>query len=176
MEQTYRQSSVSLCITLGVILSLLTVLAYAFSLDLFTKWWFGLLTPLLVIVFGVVASSKTRKLTEGFTSFKEAFTGYFITVVIGWSISTAVALLLFNVVDTEAAQILNDKVIESSAAMMERFGTPQSEIEKMVVQMENENQFSVKNYLIGWAGWIVFFSIIGLIVALIFKQKDPHKA
>jgi phosphoglycerol transferase MdoB-like AlkP superfamily enzyme len=175
MENAYRKSATSYGITLGVILSLLTVIGYAVYLDLFTAWWFVILKILLIIVFGILSSNKTKQLVEGYTTFKQAFTGYFITIALGTFISTVVSLLIFNVIDTDAAQILNEKIIENSEAMMQKFGAPQSEIDKAIVAMEEDNQFSMMNYIKGWFGVLVFYAVVGLIVALIFREKDPTK-
>ena len=76
MENAYRKSATSYGITLGVILSLLTVIGYAVYLDLFTAWWFGILNILLIIGFGILSAKKTKQLVEGYTTFKQAFTGY----------------------------------------------------------------------------------------------------
>lgn len=59
--------------------------------------------------------------------------------------------------------------------MMQKFGAPQSEIDKAIVAMEEDNQFSMMNYIKGWFGFLVFYAVVGLIVALIFREKDPTK-
>ena len=56
---------------------------------------------------------------------------------------------------------------------MAKFGSTQEQIDLTIAGMEQENQFSLKNQAIGLATNIVFYSIIGLIVALVFRQKQP---
>ena len=58
METSTKSIAINFGLYLGGILSLLTVMAYAISLDLFTKWWFGIAMMILVIVLGVMSSTK----------------------------------------------------------------------------------------------------------------------
>ena len=176
MENAYRKAAISNGVILGVVSALVTVVIYAVNLDLFTKWWVGIISFLIVLGFGVYSASKTKQLVQGFTSFKQAFTGYFITIVIGTAIGTLVSILLFNVVDTEAALVVQEKIVDATEEMMTNFGAPQSEIDKAIIEMEKTNQFGLYNQAKGWVFGLAFYAVIGLIVALIFREKDPNKA
>lgn len=177
MEKSLKSSSANYGIYLGLILSALTVIGYAVSLDLFTKWWFGIVFLLLVIIIGIMSSMKARKLLGGFISFKNAFTAYFIAILVGIVISSIVSILIFNVVDPEAATILQDKIIESQVKMMSNFGTPQEAIDQMVTEMRaNGSMYSIGNILKSIAFQLIGFSIVGLIVAAVVKKNDPNAA
>lgn len=177
MEKSLKSSSLNYGLYLGLILSALTVVGYAVSLDLFTKWWFGILMMLLVIIFGIMSSMKARSLMGGFINFKNAFTAYFIAILVGILISSVVSIIIFNVVDPDAALTLQDKIIEMQVEMMERFGTPQSAIDQAVNDMEaNGNMYSIGNILKSIAFQLVGFSIVGLIVSLVVKRNDPDAA
>lgn len=177
MEKSLKSSSLNYGLYLGLILSALTVVGYAVSLDLFTKWWFGIFMLLLVIVFGIMSSMKARKLMGGFISFKNAFTAYFIAILIGILISSIVSIIIFNVVDPEAAITLQDKIIETQVGMMEKFGTPQEAIDKAINDMQaNGNMYSIGNILKSIAFQLIGYSIVGLIVALVVKKNDPNAA
>jgi len=173
MEKSLKQIAINYGIYLGLILSSITIIAYAVSLDLFTKWWYGVILLLIVLVFGVVSSAKAKSILGGFISFKQAFSAYFIPVAVGVIISAGVSMLLFNVVDVEAAEVIKEKSIEAQVKMLEGFGATQSAIDQVVAEMETTNQFGVVSLLQAIAGQLVFYSIIGLIVALIMKKKDP---
>ena len=152
-------------------------LQYAVYLDLFTKWWFGIGSLLLIIVFGIISSVKARKLLGGFISFKNAFTAYFITILVALVISTIVNLIIFNVVDPDAALVLKEKIIESQMAMMERFGAPHESIDQAIAEMRaQDNMFSIGSIFKSLAYQLVGFSIVGLIVAAVVKRKDPNAA
>lgn len=176
MEKSIKTSAINYGIYLGLLLALVGVLAYAINIELLTKWWFGIILFLVVIAFGIVSTAKSKGILKGFISFKQAFSSYFITVAIGVIISAIVGILLYNVIDPEAAEVLKEKVIETSTAMMERFGTPQEQIDQAIAQMEAENQFDVLNQLKSLAFQLIFYAVIGLIVALGFKKSDPNAA
>ena len=129
---------------------------------------------LVIIAFGIVSTAKAKGILGGFINFKQAFSSYFITIAIGIIISTVVSVLLFNVIDTEAAEILKEKIIESTTKMMEGFGAPQTEIDKAIGKMEDQNQFGALSQLKSIAFQLIFYAVIGLIVALSFKKIDPN--
>lgn len=175
MEHIYKKSAISYGLTLGMVSALITVLIYALNLSLFTKWYIGIITFLVALIFGILSAKKTKELVEDYTSFKQAFSGYFITIAIGLAISTAVSILLFNVVDPEAALIVQEEIITATEKMMQNFGAPQESIDISLAEMENSNQFGLVNQLKGYVFSLAFYAVIGLIVALIFREKDPTK-
>lgn len=176
MEKSLRSSAVQYGLYIGLILSAVTIVAYAVDLELLTKWWLGIVLFLVIIVIGIVSTAKAKSLLNGFISFKQAFTAWFTTIVVGILISTVVNIVLFNVIDPEAAEIIKQNTIEATVSMMENFGTPQEAIDQAVIEIENTNQFAVGNLLKSLAWQFLFYAVIGLIVALIMKKKDPDLA
>lgn|SRR5690606_6684585 len=174
MENSKKSIAINYGLYLGSLLAILTALAYAINLDLLTNMWYGIFIFIAIIVFGIISVAKTKQLQNGFATFKESFTSYFITVLIGLLVSTIVSYLLFNFIDTEAANILKEKTIESTIQMLESFNTPADKIAETVEQIESQNQYSILNILKGLAGYLVFFSIIGLIVAAAMKKTNPN--
>ena len=133
METTTKSSATNNGLYLGGILSLITVLLYAVNLDLFTEWWLGIILFVVVVAFGVISAIKSRTLLNGFISFKQAFTSYFITVLIGSIISTVLGIVIFTFIDPEAATYINEQILVVTKQTMERFGMPQ---EAMQVALE----------------------------------------
>lgn len=169
-----RKSAVNYGVVLGIILALITTLMYVVNTELFTQWWIGIITLIIVVITGIVSTAKSKSLLGGFMSFKEAFSSYFITVAVGLLISTVVGILLFTVIDPELADYLNDRTIEITREFMEGFGAPEEEINKALAEMEGKNNFSLANQLKSYVFGLVFQAVIGLLVALIFKKKDPN--
>lgn len=169
-----KQSALQYGYILGGILSLITVLMYALNPELFTKWWMGIITLLIVIAVGIVSTGKAKGLLGGFISFKEAFSAYFITIAVGLAISTVVSILLFTVVDPDLAAYINERAIEMTREFMERFNTPEAEMEKALAEMEGVDNFSAINQVKSYFMRLVGFAVLGLLVALILKQKDPN--
>jgi hypothetical protein len=56
---------------------------------------------------------------------------------------------------------------------MESFNIPNEGIAEAVEKIESQDQFSIGNIIKGLAGYLVFFSIIGLIVAAAMKKSNP---
>jgi len=176
MEKSIKSISVNQGVTLGVVLTIVTVLMYVVSLETFTKWWLGILLLLAIIAFGVIASLKVRKALGGYISFKNAFTSYFITVAVGTAISTLVGILIFAIIDPEAAQFLNERIIEMTMETMEKFGTPESTINEAIAKMEGQNNFSIGKQLQSYVIRLLILSVLGLIVAVSVKKTNPNEA
>lgn len=176
MENSLRKSAINYGLYIGVILSAFTIIGYIVDLTILTKWWLGLILFLVILALGIVSVAKGKSILGGFMSFKQAFTSWFLTIVVGLVISTTVNILIFNIVDPEAAEILKEMTIESAVSMMENFNAPQSEIDKAVADMENDNQFGAVNLLKSLVYQFLFYAVIGLIVAAVMKKKDPDAA
>ena len=176
MENPAKKISTSYGIYLGVSLILIVVLAYAFDLSLFTKWWFGISLLIFVVIMACISTSKAKKVSTSLFKFKDAFGAYFLTIFIGTFISLLFGILLFNVIDSQAAETLTELTIESTREMMEGFGAPEAQINEALQKMQNENQYSIMNQLKGYGFQLIMYAVIGLIVALVFKEKDTTNA
>ena len=175
MEPTTKSSSVNYGLYLGAILSIWTVLIYGTgNLELLVNFWvIFLITPVLIISFGIISTSKAKAIQEGYINFKEAFTSYFITIVIGIVVSSLVSYLIFNVIDTAAGLELIDIAIEKSVKLMKRFGAPADQIALQVEAIENQDK-GLQSQLLQVLQGIVIFSVIGLIVAAIMKKNKEE--
>ena len=177
MEKSLKSSAINYGIYLGLILSGFSIIAYVFKLELLVNFWLVLLLlPLIVITFGIISTAKSKGILEGFINFKQAFTSYFITVAIGAIISSLVMVILFNFIDPDAAITLKEIGLEKSRSFMESMGAPESEINKALALAEEQDSFGLLPQLKGLAQALVFYSVIGLIVALIMKKNDPNAA
>ena len=135
--------------------------------------WLGIGLLLVTIAFGIVSIAKSKSILNGFLSFKQAFSAYFITVAIGIAISTVLSALLFNFIDTEAAEIIKEKTVEATLSFMEGFNAPPESIAEAIEKIESQNQYGIGNLLKSLAWALLFQSIIGLIVAAIMKKSNP---
>ncbi|SRX55736.1 DUF4199 domain-containing protein [Aequorivita sp. CIP111184] len=169
-----KKSAVNYGLILGVVLALMTTLMYVLNTELFTKWWIGILSFLIVIVVAIVSVAKAKGILGGVMSFKEAFTVYFITVAIGSLISTLVGILIFNIIDPDLAAFLQERTLEMTAEFLQKLGTPQIEIDKQMAKMADQDNFAILSQLKNYVFGLAFMSVIGLLVALIFKTKNPN--
>ena len=173
MEKSLKSRAVNYGLYLGLILSAFTIVAYSINIELLVNFWLVLLLlPLLVILFGIISSIKSRSALGGFISFKQAFSSYFITVAIGVIISTLVTVILFNFIDPDAAITLKEIGLEKSRSFMESMGAPSSEIDKALATANEQDTLGFKAQALSLAQGLVFYAVIGLIV----KKKDPNAA
>ena len=161
---------------MGLVLTLLTVIFYVVDISLFTSLWILLLNFLIILAFGIIAAASTKKLMDGFPSFKQVFTTYTITMAVGLLISTLIMIVLFNFIDPEAAETVKDLSIEQSVEFMERFGAPESEIQKQIAVIQEQDTYGIGTQLKNYVFFLAFMLVIGLLVSLIFRKKDPNKA
>lgn len=177
MEKSLKSVAINYGIYLGCGLVIYTVLCYIIDIEFLVNLWVNLLIlPVAIVTVGVISSSKARSLLGGFINFKQAFTAYFIPVAIGIIISTIVSIILFNFIDPEAAEQLKEITINKSVTFMESMGAPQEDINNTIETMENQENFAVGTQLRSLAQSILFFTVIGLLVGLIMKKKDPNLA
>ncbi|MBT7850519.1 MAG: DUF4199 domain-containing protein [Flavobacteriaceae bacterium] len=176
MEPTTKSSVINNGLYLGGILSLITVLVYAVNLDLFTEWWLGILLFVLVFVYGIVSAVKSRTILGGFISFKQAFTSYFVTIAIGTLISTVLGIVIFTIIDPEAATYLNEQILVVTKQTMQRFGMPEEAMQAALEEASQKNNFSLGMQSQGFVFRLAFYAVIGLIVALIVKKTDNKEA
>ena len=176
MEPTNKSNSINLGLYLGATLAAIVVLVYAVNLDLMVEWWLNVALLAVVIAFGVVAAKRAKNNNGGFLSFKEAFVNYFITIAVGTAISTVIGIVIFNVVDPEAAAHLNEQILLKSKQMMEGFGMPQEAMAAALDEASKKDNFSIGSQLQSYVFSLALYAVIGLIVALIIKKNDTSKA
>ena len=118
-----------------------------------------------------VVNEKTKKEINGDFTFKDAFTTYFISAVVGILISTIFNILLFNFIDPSAKDTLNEITIKYTINMMQKFGAPSSSINEAIKGMKESSPYDIDSLLKGMITSIVFSSIFGLIMAAFFKTR-----
>jgi phosphate starvation-inducible membrane PsiE len=176
METTNKSNSINLGLYLGATLAAIVVLIYAIDLDLMVEWWLSVALLTVVIAFGVVAAKRAKKNNVGLLSFKEAFVNYFLTIAVGTAISAVVGIVIFNVVDPEAAAHLNEQILLKSKQMMEGFGMPQEAMATALDEASKKDNFSIGSQLQSYVFSLALYAIIGLIVALIVKKTNTSEA
>ncbi|MDO5977729.1 DUF4199 domain-containing protein [Flavivirga spongiicola] len=174
MEKSLKSIAINHGLYLGIALSLFTLIGYAINLGLLVNYWVMLLIlPLSIIIFGIISTSKIKGKFDGFLSFKEAFSSFFITVAIGVIVSTLVSIIIFNFIDPDAAIETKEILITNTENFMRGMNAPLEAIAESVEQIENQDTFSLGAQFKSLAQSLVFFAIIGLIVAAVMKKNNP---
>lgn len=150
-----------------------TLIAYLTNLSLMVNPWAGISLWVITLIIYIVAVSRTRSGLGGYISFRDAFSSFILAYIISSLVATAFNILLFTAVDPGAAEELQEMSIDATVQMMDNFGTPESQIEETIEQMEGSNQFSVIQMVKGFFWGIFIYAVIGLIVAAIMKKNPP---
>ncbi len=175
MNEIIKKNGISYGIVTGVVSALITTLIYSIDLKLFTSMWVGFASIAIYIVIGVILLSKTKKELNGIFPFKDAFTTYFISAVVGILISVVFNIILFNFIDPSAKETIKELSIKYAVEMMKKFNTPSAAINEAVKKLQENDQFSIIELLKGSVFSIVFSALFGLLLALIFKSKSSQE-
>jgi hypothetical protein len=171
MTEAVKKNGLNFGIILGVIGIVVTTLIYTIDINMFVSIWLGICLFLVNLIIGIVAVVKTKKALGGLITFKEAFTTYFITMALGALINTLFMFILFNFIDPSAKEIITEKSVETTAKMMQGFGAKTEDIKSTIEQIKATDNWSAFNLLKSYLFGLVFYIIIGLIVAAAFKNK-----
>ena len=174
METNMKNLSIEIGYKLGGILALSTILVYAIDFKLFLNPWVGIGFFIITVVAGVYSTIQSRKINNG-ASFKQAFTSYFIAVAVGYLLGNLTTILVFVIIDPEAAKVLDEEMLIMTKEMLEGFGMSSDMIALSMDEASKKSNFSLSSIAMQYVGNLVFFSLIGLLTSLIFK-KDKTEA
>ena len=172
METQAKKQALNLGLYMGLALIVVTSICYVINIGLLANFWVGLLNLLIVFSFALFSCYFTRKIM-GFPNFKDVFTSYTITVALGLAISTIFTIVLFNLIDPDAAEIIKEQSIVEMQSIMERFNAPQAEIDKAILQAQNADNFSIGSLIQNYFIFLAIMLLLGLFAALLFRKKDP---
>lgn len=175
MNEIIKKNGITYGIITGAVSALITTLIYSIDLKLFTSMWIGIVSIAIYVIIGIVLLSKTKQELKGIFSFKDAFTTYLISAVIGILISVLFNVVLFNLIDPAAKDSLKEITIKYSVEMMEKFNTPSSAINEAVKKLQESDPYSAIELIKGSVFKIAFSSLFGLLLALIFKSKPSQE-
>lgn len=175
MNAIVKNNGVTFGLLLGVILILTTTISYVIDYTLFMNMWIGISMIILYIIVGVVVVSKTKKQLGNQITFKEAFTSYFLAGIIAATMSVVFNIILFNYIDPQAKDSLNDMTRKYSIEMMEKFGAPASEVEKVRAELEATDNYSPAGLGKGLIFSFILNAVFAAILGLIFKNKVDYR-
>lgn len=172
-KDTILKSGLRYGINLGLIQIMVALLLYLMGVEYMVKWWVGLLNLVVIIGLLVYFGKKWRSSVGGFSDFKSMYMLLLSTHVVSLIIATVFNLLMYNVIDTNLAQNMEEHVIKNTVEMMENFGAPEESIEQTIVGLETfAEKFSVLGMLEQLFWSVIVGAILLTIPALILKKKD----
>lgn len=173
MNAIFKKNAINFGLFSGILGITITTLMYLIDLKLFVNMWIGIAMLVIWIIVGCVLLSKAKKENNGVMTFKEGFTTYFLSAVIGILISTTFNILLFNFIDPAAKDTLTEHLLDMQVGMLQKFNATQEQINEAIAKIKESSQFSIKGQLTGIIWSMVGAAIFGLILGAIFKSKSP---
>ena len=175
MQKSLKHTAKICGLLLATTLVIMTFTAYAINLSMFVNTTYGLAIYAVIISFGFYSVFQTKSNQGGVFSFKDAFSVYFITILIGLIIHTAVTYVLFNFIDNQAAIILKEKSIEQLTLVYKNMHKTPEEINKMIAIVKADNLYSLKNCFTAMVtSYLLPLSIIGLLIAAVMKKSNTN--
>lgn len=175
MNEIIKKNGILYGIITGIFGALITTLIYVINLELFTSIWIGLVSIALYVIIGIILLTKTKKELKGIFSFKDAFTTYFISAVIGIFISVAFNIILFNVIDPGVKDTLKELTIKYMIETLHKFNSPPSVINESMKKLQETDPYSVIELIKGTVFKIAFSALFGLLLALVFKSNTTQE-
>ena len=172
MKTELKNIATDLAYKLGGVLTITTVMAYSVDFKLFLNPFIGIGFGIFIILFGVYSIYQSKKHNSGIISFREAFKSYFITISLGYFIGSLTTILIFVIIDPEAAKILDEEMLVMTKEMLEGFGMSKEMIAMSLEEASKKSNFSLSSISLQYVMNIAFFSVIGLLVSLIFKKES----
>ena len=175
IHETIKKNGITFGIITGLTSVLITTLIYCIDLNLFTSPWIGFGSLAIYLIIAIVLLNKTKKEFSSTFSFKNAFTTYFISALLGIVISVSFNIILFNLIDPSAKETIKELTIKYMISTMGKFNAPAATINDAINDLKENDQFSVIGLLKGSLSNIVFCTIFGLILAAFFKSKPSSQ-
>ncbi|WDF57093.1 DUF4199 domain-containing protein [Mucilaginibacter sp. KACC 22063] len=186
MEMSVRdlqKKSATSGIILGIVLIVCSVLSFYFITTIATSIWMITLGPMffsviIPLIIAILFTSDLRKKIGGYWTFRQAVTGIFIMFFCAYVVSYIGYNLLFvRVIEPQAIQKTEEKVVGATTAVMEKQGVDQEKIDeqekKMRDQFDIQNNMTPVKIISGVGISLIFMFVIAMIFAAIFKKDPP---
>ncbi|MFY0481991.1 DUF4199 domain-containing protein [Flavobacterium sp. PLA-1-15] len=172
MTDIIKKTGFSIGLILGILLILLSSYIYFVNLALLTNVWAGVSTLALTIIFGIISIVVIKGKLGGFITFKEAFSGYFITILTGSLLSCLYLILIYNFA-------LSPEIKTNIVLAMRNFDVnllkqnlmPQENINQTLEFYKTFDPFTIKEVITAFIKYLLRDCLIGFLVALIFRNK-----
>lgn len=172
MTDTIKKTGFRWGLWAGLSLILLSTYIHFYHLELLTDVWVGVLTLLMTVVFGIVSILVVKKKLGGQIDFKEAFSAYFVTILIASLLSTVYLLLLYHfILSPETRDSIRQAMIDFNLNLMQQNLASQEDKDKAMEVYKTFDPFAPAQVLTAALKYLMRDCLIGFLVALIFRNK-----
>ena len=168
-----RKNTIGLGVKLGTLLFIITAIIYIVDINYFSNFLLMLVVYRVpVILFGIYAVINNKKFNNGFLSFKEAFTSYFLCIVLGYFIYNLAIIAIFKFIDPVAAEIINENTMVAMKEWMKSFGATSEMISATMQEMQKNNPYSYFNIATEFFTRLLMNTIFAIPLALMLKKQN----
>ena len=175
MNELIKTKGINFGLYYGLFLISLLLYAYAIDINFFVSYWYAGLVFVSFFVNGFWVLGSLKKAQDGFMSFKEGFSVFFISNALALLISAVLTFLIFSVIDPELQNTVKELTILTTTEMMENFNLPMDQMDKAIEDIRNQDNFSLVAQIKGYFSTLAISSIMGLLFALILKKNKEEE-
>lgn len=172
MKEIIKKTGIQYGLILGLIFALFSVYIHLVDTELIVNVWAGFFTLLLNVAIGIFAILAVKKQLGGLIVFKDAFSTYFLTVLVGSAINVVVLLLLYYVIlSPEKLEALKQLYINFNVKMINQNFAQAENLNEIIEQYKLFNPFVFSEVVIAAAKFLLRDCLIGFLVALIMRNQ-----
>lgn len=157
----------------GIACIIFSLCLYLAGPESFTNMGVGLGMYAVIITIAVLAGLAQKKQNGGYIDFGTALKTAFVTFAIAFLLQTLFNFVLLNYINPGFRDELTRVSMEKMERMMKSWNVPESEIEKGMERMANQNSYSFGNVILGYGMMCIISCIVSLIIAAIIKKNRP---
>lgn len=172
MKNVINKTGVQFGVLLSIYFAIFNIGIFYFDKTMFVHTAVGFFNIAVIILIGIAVIAFAKKRVGGYITFKDAFTPYLIMVSIGLTVNYALYNILFNLVDPSAQLELNNALLAMLQETLKGSPFTPEQIAEQIDKAKHLEAFAPKSQLFLWAGSILRYSILGLLIAAIFKNKS----
>jgi hypothetical protein len=161
----------------GAISVVLTGIFYAIDYTLLANWKTAILFFALFIGLAIYAGISYRNEVGGFLAYGKAWQHAFVLMAVSGIISTAFNMVLYTVIDPELPGKLTEVTLETTQAMLERFGMPEDQMDQALedARKRSANQFSMTGLLMSYGIGLIVYAVLSLITSIFVRRNPPEE-
>ena len=174
MNKVVKSKGLMFGLILGIILALQKTYEYLVDISLSINGWWMIVSVFILVALGIFAISSAKKGLGGYITFKDAFSTYFLVIVVGLLILNLTSMLIYNVIDPGAQEEFTQIVIDKVTDRMDNLNDPQETIDAAIAKIQEHDGFSFMSSIKDYFSALAIFSVLGLLLAAIMKKKNPE--
>ena len=129
----------------------------------------GVLTFITMMLLLLVMGTQQRKAMGGFITFREAFSGIFVSILIVVVVSSVYQYIYTHFIDPNYFETMREMSVKMSTSL----GVDADKAESASME-QIEKQKGVSSIFLGIATSLVLYSLFGFIIAAIVKRNKPE--